>query len=394
MEIQGRQVTLTRKELYEQVWTTPMRKLAPTYGLSDVGLTKVCKKYNIPTPPRGYWAKKAFGKRVKQIPLPPQAEGSSELVSLAHDPDPKPRQFRPASYPVSDPDLLERYLYEKDPEHQIAVPDSLRNPHPIIQRTREAIRSDRRPDLYNHVGPDHPAAQECATISVARESLPRALRLMNCLFQGLESRGHQVVVRSRASGYGNRVRCLMVGEEFAFVLREKTKMVRVPRKGQRHSLYSSDEVRYEPNGLFELRIMGQYSFPEITWVDGKERRLEDRLNQIIIDMLVLVEKRRRGREERQRQETARLQREQEQREQERLRQIERARAEQFEALAGRWRKAETLRLYLEAVKEDAIRRFGQVEPGSGLGQWLEWAAKHIRAIDPLMAADLPVIDVD
>ncbi len=27
-------VTLTREELYERVWETPMRRLAPTYGIT------------------------------------------------------------------------------------------------------------------------------------------------------------------------------------------------------------------------------------------------------------------------------------------------------------------------------------------------------------------------
>lgn len=50
--------SLSRQELYELVWSTPMSRLAPQFGLSDVGLAKVCKKYATPRPPVGYWAKK------------------------------------------------------------------------------------------------------------------------------------------------------------------------------------------------------------------------------------------------------------------------------------------------------------------------------------------------
>jgi hypothetical protein len=35
-------------------------------GLSDVGLAKICDRHRVPTPPRGYWAKKEAGKKVKQ----------------------------------------------------------------------------------------------------------------------------------------------------------------------------------------------------------------------------------------------------------------------------------------------------------------------------------------
>ena len=53
----------TRKELYKQVWKTPMLKLAEKYGLSDVGLAEICKKHDIPKPAGGYWSQvKAGGK--------------------------------------------------------------------------------------------------------------------------------------------------------------------------------------------------------------------------------------------------------------------------------------------------------------------------------------------
>jgi hypothetical protein len=38
---------ISRKELYNQVWITPMSQLAQSYRISDVGLAKICKKHNI-----------------------------------------------------------------------------------------------------------------------------------------------------------------------------------------------------------------------------------------------------------------------------------------------------------------------------------------------------------
>ena len=66
----SRETVLNREDLYAQVWSTPMRRLAEKYGISDVGLAKICKKHHIPRPPVGYWAKKEFGKAVEQPPLP------------------------------------------------------------------------------------------------------------------------------------------------------------------------------------------------------------------------------------------------------------------------------------------------------------------------------------
>jgi hypothetical protein len=42
-----------RDELYNLVWSKPMRQVAGRYGISDVALAKICKKLNIPVPGRG-----------------------------------------------------------------------------------------------------------------------------------------------------------------------------------------------------------------------------------------------------------------------------------------------------------------------------------------------------
>ena len=48
-------------------WSTPMWTLAKKYGISDVGLAKVCRKLTIPLPGRGYWE---GSKRGRGLPRP------------------------------------------------------------------------------------------------------------------------------------------------------------------------------------------------------------------------------------------------------------------------------------------------------------------------------------
>jgi len=51
-----------RETLYNEVWTEPVTVVAQRYGLSDVGLAKICRSLTIPLPSRGYWAKIKAGK--------------------------------------------------------------------------------------------------------------------------------------------------------------------------------------------------------------------------------------------------------------------------------------------------------------------------------------------
>ena len=63
-------VILHREALYQEIWETPNRQLAKKYGISDVGLAKICKRMQIPIPHRGYWAKVAHGHEPRKQSLP------------------------------------------------------------------------------------------------------------------------------------------------------------------------------------------------------------------------------------------------------------------------------------------------------------------------------------
>lgn len=54
-----------------------MRKLAAEFGISDVGLAKICRKNGIPLPGLGYWRLVETGREPKRVLLPAIAPGQS-----------------------------------------------------------------------------------------------------------------------------------------------------------------------------------------------------------------------------------------------------------------------------------------------------------------------------
>jgi hypothetical protein len=81
-------VTLHREKLYQEVWQTPISQLASKYGLSDVGLAKVCKRMDIPLPPRGYWQKRRYGHEVTRSRLQstkPQSTTETQINKSEED---------------------------------------------------------------------------------------------------------------------------------------------------------------------------------------------------------------------------------------------------------------------------------------------------------------------
>ncbi|MCG7879145.1 MAG: hypothetical protein N0C90_22845, partial [Candidatus Thiodiazotropha endolucinida] len=61
---------LSREELFTLVWEQPARQIARELGISDVALGKLCRRLQVPKPPRGYWARVASGKTPRKPPLP------------------------------------------------------------------------------------------------------------------------------------------------------------------------------------------------------------------------------------------------------------------------------------------------------------------------------------
>ena len=131
----GKIIELNRNDLYEQVWKKPMTHLAKKHGISDVGLRKICRKLNIPTPTIGYWAKLQFGKKFVHPPLPKLKYGEKETYTLHVQPNSK-------KYLEIDPRIKE-FIAREETASPITVPERLVDPHPLVRLTREALSNEK-----------------------------------------------------------------------------------------------------------------------------------------------------------------------------------------------------------------------------------------------------------
>jgi hypothetical protein len=77
---------LESAELHEKVWQFPLSKLAAEYGISDVGLAKVCRKLEIPLPGLGHWTGIAGGHTIARPPLPAM-ENAPVLIRQTREPE-------------------------------------------------------------------------------------------------------------------------------------------------------------------------------------------------------------------------------------------------------------------------------------------------------------------
>jgi len=123
--------TITRKELHELVWSKPVMDISKEFGISDRGLGKVCERYDIPKPPRGYWQKLSAGEKIKIPKLPKIKDKWRENIHIE------------GSIDVQMPDAVSEKIVEHTPE-QLVVPARLAITHPLVKETEKTVRKDLR----------------------------------------------------------------------------------------------------------------------------------------------------------------------------------------------------------------------------------------------------------
>ena len=139
---------ISRDRLYDLVWSAPLKTIAVQFGISDVGLRKICVRASIPTPERGHWARKEAGKPVAKIKLPPRPPGMSDEVHIGphynrYYDQPSIDWTLPPPPPPEFPEPLESVEARSGKGiGSVTCPRNVKRWHPVIQRllTRYAER--------------------------------------------------------------------------------------------------------------------------------------------------------------------------------------------------------------------------------------------------------------
>ena len=254
-------ITFNRKQLYKEVWETPVSKLSESYGISFSQIKKVCDELNIPTPDAGYWTKVRMGKSVSIKPLPNFGKEAYSII------------------PGSDKQIE---LHEKLPEgyKTISVSSQLRSLHPLVERTYDYLNSrgkGRNDRLRSH-------GTKILDVSVTQKHLKRALRILDAVVKEFERQGYEVHTTSYNELSKSYVK--IDKEEVYFHLHEKGKRVK-----KENSKYSWDSYDHINTGELILGLSDSMYWSRTRSIaDGKTARIEDKLDKFFITVFDLAEK--------------------------------------------------------------------------------------------------------
>ncbi|MCP3669456.1 MAG: hypothetical protein GY814_03265 [Gammaproteobacteria bacterium] len=352
-----KEAIITREELFIKVWLTPISKLALEFGLSDVGLAKICKRMEVPRPKRGYWQKIEAGKTHQRSELPPLSSKGVGKVAIY----PTRKMPKPSSGEI-------------EIEH-ISCPDNLVNPHPLTSKTLHALKNGKIGDRNILI----PRNKIYLDIRVTKDCVERACLIMDTLVKALVYHNFTIKIKK-----GDPARTLVVvqGEEIEIGIDEKIKSVDhvlTPKEKTEYGGYIGWTPRFDhvPTGNLTLKIRNAiYLGIRQSWSDGKIQIIENCLGTFITGLHHAAYVIKEHRQECEQREKERAERNRQWHENQRLVNIEKQKIEKLSSDIESWQTAENIRRYIEEVKRASIET-------DGLEIWVEWALGYAAKIDPI-----------
>ena len=191
---------ISREELFEQIWSKPASQLAEQYGVSDVAISKWCKRLEIPKPPRGYWAKLKVGKSVPKKPKLKELSKKGESRISTYIPSWRESQKRP-----------------KLPPAPKMIGGSLETPHRLVKCTLNALKKG-RPDDRGIVRSKNKRQLD---VQVTKDQIERACLIFDSLIKTLDQ--ENMPVSLQVEKYSTSTQVDVSGTYVQLQIRERIK---------------------------------------------------------------------------------------------------------------------------------------------------------------------------
>jgi len=366
--------TWNREELYAEIWEQPATKVAAKYGISSVMLGKVCRKLQIPRPGRGYWAKKEFGKPVKKIPLP-EAKDLPVVQRLKQAPE----VTSPASAsPTPEPTDAE---YQRILKIEALTVDPTAPRHKLVSAAAKCLM---------HHEPDNRGlvhaywSETCLDVRVSKNSIDRALNIMNAVILQLEAEQFPVSVKQDHHG----TRAQVFGQNIPFSIVEKLRQTRTEVK---RSTYTDMETKYQPNGELEFRA-GEDSYGYRKVRDGKTQKLETLISRLVGSVLREARDRAIRAEERRLEEIEERKRAQERFVLREQIEAEEKKVQELESWVTSWVRAQQTREFIVALEKLWGEKGHDLSAKSPKGERISWMKHQADRLGPLVESPPSILD--
>lgn len=383
-----------RQTLYEEVWSEPVYKVAKRYGISNVAIAKTCKKMRIPMPGKGYWNKILAGHELEKAPLP-EYEKCPRIQKYYPGFDIDVPQDMPARL-VPEAFALEEQLLQKEalPEMKVSFNPDIRLTNQFVLNTKRNLEeSMKRINNHYDFGRCTSGRNEAFSMQIGPASIPRAMAILQTLCDALEKRGYPVgiepghednigqYINGRPKKVIHPVCANVLDTRIFFQITETSNKVNTTEIEKKRTY---QDYKYVPTGklCFEITNHPSHSHARNRWHDGKMIKVEDQINDIIVNMIRIststkeskawaeVESRKRTVEEAARQR------------QELQKRMNNTRLDHLAKDVDRYLRYKQIKEYIDAMAAEGRKRLGDAYPGSDFSQWVEWAESYLQETGP------------
>lgn len=252
------EVTFTRKELYELVWTQTISSILEKHNISYKELKNACDKMKIPLPNSGHWMKIKFGKEVHKKPLSMEYTGENEIT------------FNQEKLNVESLSLQSKLAFkileiENDPRVSLEVHKRLTSPDKLIAEWI-AWETNHKKNAHYYYG----SHSNVLCIKVSDENESRALRFMDAFVKLVKARGHEIIC-------DNGTYIMVDNQKMELSLVEKKKREMVLNE---NTSWKTAKDTY--SGILVLRFH-ERAYRTIDWAEGKQP-IENLLSKIMANI--------------------------------------------------------------------------------------------------------------
>jgi hypothetical protein len=227
---------MTRAELYNLIWGEPLGDVTKRIGVSSAELRRICREYEIPLPPKGYWAKRSWNHAPARPPLPNIAPSLLTRINTAL------KRLGRVPLRIADSQLDAFDLKIVVPGDRAAA-DKRPTTHVLVETLGKKLRSlEPTADGFIICG-----SPELPHVRIGQDNIERTLALFSALLNGLDEAGYEAV--KSAEGF----RIVADGELFAVRLTETRERLNLPLRHESEARRPTKSHR--PSGRLSIEVV-------------------------------------------------------------------------------------------------------------------------------------------